>query len=217
MARRAAKIKPVAKKKAAPKKAAFKKAAKKVAKKVAARRAAPKKASARTKPKGVNPIPPGLHSITANLVLRDCAKALAFYQEAFGAKVLSNMPSPDGNAVWHAALQIGDSQFFANDPMPGEPAREPSGQLWIYGKDVDGRFDRAVKAGCKVVMPLSDAFWGDRWGMVVDPFGQAWSLAEHKQDLTLDEMRAAGAEFAQQMAAQGQPGGDSGMGPPPAS
>ena len=79
------------------------------------------------------------------------------------------MPSPDGSLSGRAADRGASAdrrlQFFANDATwASSPARRRA-YMWVYGTDVDGRFDRAVKAGCKVVMPLSDAFWGDRWGM----------------------------------------------------
>ena len=158
----------------------------------------PAKAAARK----VSPFPEGVRSVTPNLILRDCARAIEFYKQAFGAKELSRAIAPDGKSVWHATLKIGDSLIFMNDPMPGEAAKEPSGQLWVYGPDVDGRFEKAVQAGGKPVMPVADMFWGDRMGMLVDPFGQAWTLATHAKDMTQEQMRKAGEEFAKQMASQ---------------
>jgi uncharacterized glyoxalase superfamily protein PhnB len=155
----------------------------------------------------VSPIPAGLSSLTPNLVLRDCARAIEFYKEAFGAKELNRAIAPDGKSVWHCALKIGNAQLFLNDPMMNEPAKEPSGQLWIYGPDVDARWDRAIKAGGKAIMPVADQFWGDRMGVLVDPFGQAWTLATHLKDLSQQQMIKAGQEFAAKMAEQagGQP------------
>jgi PhnB protein len=156
----------------------------------------------------VSPFPEGVRSLTPNLILRDCSRAIEFYKQALGAKELSRAIAPNGKSVWHASLQIGDSLIFLNDPMGQEPWKEPSGQLWVYGPDVDGRFEQAVKAGAKAVMPVADMFWGDRMGTVVDPFGQTWTLATHIRDMTAEEMRKAGEEFAKQMSAQmsaGQP------------
>jgi uncharacterized glyoxalase superfamily protein PhnB len=166
--------------------------------------AAKKKPAAkkRTAPKAkkVNPVPAGLGTVTFNLVLKNAGAAISFYERAFGAKVLSRFPAPDGQSVWHAALKIGDSTVFVNDPMGGpETYAPPAGQIWLYGTDVDGRFARAVKAGATQTMPVADQFWGDRMGMLVDPFGQTWTLAQHTKDMTPAQMKQAGEEFAKQM------------------
>ena len=77
---------------------------------------------------GVKPIPQGMHTLTPNLVVRDCAKAIEFYKRALGAQEVTRMPAPDGKSIWHAELRIGDSMFFMNDEMPGmgRPAPDPS-------------------------------------------------------------------------------------------
>lgn len=79
---------------------------------------------------GVNPIPQGMHTVTPNLVIRDCAKAIEFYKRALGAQEVSRFPAPDGKSVWHAELRIGDSIVFMNDEMPGmgRPAPTPTRQ-----------------------------------------------------------------------------------------
>ena len=155
----------------------------------------------------VNPIPEGMHTVTPNLVLRDCAKAIVFYQNALGAQEISRFPAPDGNSIWHAELRIGDSVLYVNDEMPGaSPAPAPESpspvSLWIYGPDCDGAFRRAVSAGAKETMPPTDMFWGDRMACVTDPYGYSWMFATRQKELTPDEMRRGAEEFARSMQAQ---------------
>ena len=156
---------------------------------------------------GVNPVPQGMHTLTPNLVLRDCSKAIEFYKRALGAQEVVRMPSPDGKSIWHAELRIGDSIFFLNDEMPGMGRPAPSAAepvpvtMWLYVPDCDAAFKRAVDAGAKAIYPPSDMFWGDRCAGVTDPFGYVWSFATHTKDMTAEEMRRAGQEFARKMAA----------------
>ena len=159
----------------------------------------------------VNPIPRGMHTVTPNLTVRDCAKAIDFYKRALGAQEVARMNAPDGKSVWHAELKIGDSIVFMNDEMPGmgRPAPQAANPvpvtMWLYVEDCDAAFDRAVKAGAKPMEPPTDMFWGDRCAGVADPYGYLWSFATHQKDLTEEGMRRAGAEFARQMSQQ-QPG-----------
>jgi PhnB protein len=158
---------------------------------------------------GVNPIPQGMHTLTPNLVIRDCAKAIAWYERALGAKEIHRMTAPDGKSVWHAELRIGDSVVFMNDEMPGMGRPAPAAgspvpvTMWLYVQDCDAAFKRAVDAGAKSLMDPADMFWGDRCAGVADPFGYLWSFATHQKDLTEDEMRRAGQEFATKMQQQG--------------
>ncbi|HEX8909592.1 MAG TPA: VOC family protein [Anaeromyxobacteraceae bacterium] len=155
-----------------------------------------------------DPIPKGMHTVTPNLTIQGCAEALDFYKRALGADEVMRMPSPDGKIIWHAELRIGDSIIFANDEMPGGPARAPSASqaspvgMWLYVPDCDAAFRRAVEAGARPMMPPADMFWGDRVGMVLDPYGYGWNFATHVKDLTNDEMRRGAEEFARQMAAK---------------
>jgi PhnB protein len=153
----------------------------------------------------VKPIPEGMHTLTPNLVIRDCAKAIEFYQRALGAQEVARMPAPDGKSIWHAELRIGDSMVFMNDEMPGmgPPAPTAAGPvpvtMWLYVPDADAAFQRAVDAGAKATMKPEDMFWGDRCAGVADPFGYLWSFATHVKDMTPEEMRRAGEEFARSM------------------
>jgi PhnB protein len=156
----------------------------------------------------VNPIPKGLHTVTPNLTLRDCAKAIDFYKRALGAEEVSRMPGPDGKSIWHAELRIGDSIVFLNDEMPGMSRPPPSPEaadpvtMWLYVADCDAMYKRAIGAGAKSLDPPTDMFWGDRCCGVADPFGYRWAFATHQKDLTDAEMRRAGEAFAREQAEQ---------------
>lgn len=141
----------------------------------------------------VKPIPDGYHNLTPYMTVRDAARAIEFYKQAFGAVEKGVMHGPDGK-VMHAELRIGDSIFMLADEFPQYGSLSPqstggSGMgLHIYTEDVDSAFDRAVKAGATVEMPVSEMFWGDRYGKLADPFGHKWSIATHKRDMSADDM-----------------------------
>lgn len=141
----------------------------------------------------VKPIPDGAHTLTAYFCCDDAAKAIEFYKKAFGATEQMRMPGPDGK-VMHAAIKIGDSSVFISDEFPemgGKSAKTLSGTpvaMFMWCEDVDKSFKQATDAGCTVVMPLDDMFWGDRFGSLADPFGFQWQLATHKEDLTPDQI-----------------------------
>lgn len=145
----------------------------------------------------VQAIPAGFHTLTPHLVVRDADKAIEFYQKAFGAELLGDVARmPDGK-IMHAMLRIGDSFLMLNDEMPEFGALSPLAAggspvtIHIYTENVDAAFERATSAGAQVRMPLMDQFWGDRYGIVSDPFGHKWSLASHIKDLSQREMEQA--------------------------
>jgi len=144
----------------------------------------------------VKAVPTGFHSLTPHLTVRDADKALEFYKNALGAEILNVARMPDGK-VMHAALRIGNSMLMLNEEMPEFGALSPLSNggagvtIHIYTENVDDAFNRAVNAGAKVAMPLMDQFWGDRYGLVTDPFGHKWSLATHAKDLSPEEMQQA--------------------------
>jgi uncharacterized glyoxalase superfamily protein PhnB len=142
----------------------------------------------------VKPIPEGMHTITPHLVCKGASDAIAFYIKAFNAVEHMRLPGPDGT-VMHAMLGIGDSTLMLAEEhvncghsgpltLKGTPVT-----LHLYVKDVDASFAQAVAAGAKVIMPVADMFWGDRYGMIQDPFGHSWSLATHTRDLTPEQIR----------------------------
>jgi uncharacterized glyoxalase superfamily protein PhnB len=137
------------------------------------------------------PIPEGLHSLTPQLNVDGAAEAIAFYAKAFGAEEIMRAPDPSGKKIWHAALRIGSSQFFVNDTFPDMGAKPSHSAFYIYLDGVDVAFKRAVDAGAKVAMPLNDAFWGDRLGTVIDPWGNQWTIAQHVKDLSPAELQKA--------------------------
>jgi PhnB protein len=148
------------------------------------------------------PVPTGYHTITAQLAINGAAKAIEFYQKAFGAEVVDRAIDPSGTKVWHCALRIGDSMLFVNDVFPDMGGTPSSSGLWLYVPDVDAWYKRAVEAGAKGMQPPADMFWGDRMAHVADPFGQKWAIAARMKDMTPDEMKKAEAEFVAQMASQ---------------
>ena len=145
-------------------------------------------------PNQVKPVPEGYRTITPNLVCKNAARAIEFYKTAFGATEHRRAPGPNGE-IMHAELQIGDSVFFVNDsmsktpvPSPGEGASNPM-YIHLYVPNADNLFDRAVKAGARVDMPIQDMFWGDRYGKITDPYGQQWGIATHIEDVAPEEMK----------------------------
>jgi PhnB protein len=136
-------------------------------------------------PKSTKPVPEGLHSLTPQIVAQDAAAALELYQRAFGAEVLGKMTGPDGKGITHSHVRIGDSILFVSDAAF---APRTTANLFLYVADVDAVFARATQAGFKVLNPLADMFWGDRWGQVQDPYGNTWQMATHLEDVTPEEM-----------------------------
>lgn len=152
----------------------------------------------------VQAIPPGFHSVTPGLTCKNAAQAIDLYKKAFGATERSRMAGPNGK-IMHAELQIGDSRIFLADEFPGMSAAPPQGAppsqaLYLYVEDVDSVFKQAVAAGCQEGMPITDMFWGDRFGKVIDPFGHHWNLATHIEDVAPAEMKRRSDEWMAQMA-----------------
>jgi PhnB protein len=126
--------------------------------------------------------------------VRNAAQAIDFYKKALGAEELMRMATPDGK-IGHAELKIGDSIIFLTDEMPGVGmSKSPqtlggcTGVLNIYVPDVDATFERAVSAGAKTTMTVEDMFWGDRYGTLLDPFGFAWGIGTHVEDVSPADM-----------------------------
>jgi PhnB protein len=151
------------------------------------------------------PIPDGYHTVTPYLAVDDAARAIEFYEQAFGAKERGRMETPDGK-IGHAELEIGDSLVMLSDPFPQASTKPPkelggtSANIFMYVEDVDAAVKRAVDAGATVTMEVADQFWGDRFGTVTDPFGHTWSIATRVEDVPPEELaeraKAAMAEMA---------------------
>ena len=150
----------------------------------------------------VSAIPEGYYSVTPYLTVDDAAAAIRFYEQAFGATEVFRMPM--GDRVAHAEIRIGNSHVMLSDEFPdmgylGPKARGgATSSLMIYVDDVDRAYRQAIDAGATQERPPEDQFWGDRMGVLVDPFGQRWSLATHVEDVPPEEMeRRMSAYMAQ--------------------
>lgn len=158
------------------------------------------------------PIPDGFHTLTPHIVVRNASKAIDFYKQAFGAEELVRHSGP-GGSIMHATIKIGDSMLMLTDENIEWGCKSPlavggtSITLHVYVPDADAAFDRAVKAGAKVKMPLADQFWGARYGQLTDPYGHEWSIATHKEDVSEAEVaRRAAAMFSAPAEGAGKPG-----------
>ena len=153
-----------------------------------------------------SPIPAGYHTITPAIVVRGAAKAIDFYKQAFGAEEVDRMVGPDGS-IMHAEIRIGDSLIMLGEENEQWGTRSPltlngvHGSLHIYVDDADAAFARAVAAGCESRYPMEDAFWGDRYGKVTDPFGHEWGIASRVKELSPEELRKAAETWMQQATA----------------
>jgi len=147
--------------------------------------------------------PDGYHTATPYLIIKGAAAALEFYQKAFGATELFRMAAPGGK-IGHAEIKIGDSPIMLADEFPEMDARGPQSfggtpvSIMLYVADVDTVFHRAIAAGAKVKQPVQDKFYGDRNGVLADPFGHVWTIATHKQDLTPEEVGKRAEEWMKQ-------------------
>lgn len=152
-------------------------------------------------------IPAGFEGLIPHLVCSPAAEAIDFYKKAFGAEEIYRLPAPDGKRLMHAQIRIGKAVAFLVDDFPefcggksgtatalkGSPV-----SIHQYVENCDASIKRAQDAGATVIMPAADMFWGDRYGVVTDPYGHKWSFATHLKDQTLAETQAAMKEaFAQ--------------------
>jgi uncharacterized glyoxalase superfamily protein PhnB len=144
----------------------------------------------------VNPIPQGMHTITPHLVCKDAAAAIEFYKEAFGAVEVMRLPGPNGKLM-HAMVRIGDSPLMLVDEFPDMHVRGPQSlggspvTIHLSVVDADAAFKRATAAGATARMPVTDMFWGARYGMVQDPSGHLWSMATQVRELTPEQILEA--------------------------
>jgi PhnB protein len=152
-------------------------------------------------PSPVKPIPDGYHAVTPYLHVKGAARAIEFYERAFGARLLYRIDQPDGR-VGHAELQIGDSRVMLADEFPEMGVRSPQAvggtpvTIHLYVPDVDATVARAVAAGATLSRPVADQFYGDRNGGLVDPFGHVWFVATHVEDVPPEEISRRAAEAA---------------------
>ncbi|MCC2668327.1 MAG: glyoxalase [Armatimonadetes bacterium] len=138
-------------------------------------------------------------TVTPHLCCRNGMEAMEFYQKAFGAVSEMAMQTPDGRLM-HGSLNISGARVFVTDEWPEQGGLSPLSlngspvTLHLQVSDCDAVFQRAVDAGCEVRVPLDDMFWGDRYGIVRDPFGHQWSIATTTRQVDPEELRAAAAQ-----------------------
>jgi uncharacterized glyoxalase superfamily protein PhnB len=144
------------------------------------------------------------HTITPHLTVRGVNEAVKFYEKAFGAAELYRNLAPDGKSVMHVELMLGDSRLLLHDEFPEHGELSPLGGhatgvvLHLYVEDVDDIYQRTIDAGATVVMPLQDCFWGDRYAIVIDPFGHRWSMATRIEDLSPRQLQERATEWRAQ-------------------
>lgn len=149
------------------------------------------------------PIPEGFHTITASLIVKDARTAIEFYKKAFNAEEIHRFHGADGRSIMHAELKIGDSRCFIADEMREMGNRSPDTlggspfSIYLYVHDVDTVVNRAVGAGAVLKEPIQDMFWGDRCGIIRDPFGYEWAVATHKEDVPKEELGRLHDEWVQ--------------------
>ena len=161
----------------------------------------PSAAKAKKAAQPTSAIPAGYHTLTPGFCVRGALEALDFYKKAFGATERMRMMKPGGTTLAHAELKIGDSLFMLGeeDPAMGAKSAQTLGgspvNFYIYVKAVDAAVEKALAAGAKTAMPVTDMFWGDRIGSVEDPYGQKWTLATHKEKVAPREMQKRAEAF----------------------
>jgi PhnB protein len=147
----------------------------------------------------IKAIPNGFHTITPHIVVRDAARAVDWYKQALGAEERSRIPV-SGGKLMSVELWFGDSPVMIADEFPEMGVLSPQSiggtpvVLSIYTEDVDALWQQALNAGAEVFHPLQDHFWGDRHGLLTDPFGHRWGLAQHIKYVSPEEIAKAAAE-----------------------
>jgi len=140
------------------------------------------------------PIPTGYEHSTPYLTCKDAARAIEFYQTAFGATELYRIPMPDGK-IGHAEIKIAGAIIMISDEYPEHGAQSPATLggttvgILVYVPDVDAFAERAVKAGAKLTEEVKDQFYGDRSCRMLDPFGHKWLFATHVEDVSPEEIQ----------------------------
>ncbi len=137
-------------------------------------------------------------ALSPHLVVDDAVAAIDFYVKAFGAEEIGRVARPDGKLL-HAAVRINGFTVMFNDDFPdmcGGKSMTPKSlggtpvTIHLTVTDVEASFQRAVQAGASVVAPLADMFWGDRYGIVADPFGHHWSLGQPVREVSCEQIEA---------------------------
>jgi PhnB protein len=139
-------------------------------------------------------------TITPHIIVRDAARAATWYEQAFGATLGSRIRVPDGRFM-QIELIFGDSRIMIADEFPEMGAVSPQtlggtyGALTITVENVDAAWQQALDVGATVFHPLQDAFWGERHGQMLDPFGHRWGLAQKIEDVPPEEVQRRATAF----------------------
>jgi PhnB protein len=139
-----------------------------------------------------------LPTITAHIIVRDAARAANWYAEALGAEIGTRIRIPDGRYM-RIELRLGDSQLLIADEFPEMGAISPQavggtyGALTVAVADADAAWQRALEAGAEVFHELEDAFWCERHGQFIDPFGHRWAVAQRLEEVTPEEVERRAA------------------------
>ena len=136
--------------------------------------------------------PANMPRITPYLYYEDVAAALSWLSEAFGFRERMRMPGPDGS-IQHAELELADGVIMLG--CPGPDYRNPkrlgavTQNLYVYVDDVDKHFERARRAGARILQEPADQFYGDRRYGAVDPEGHEWYFATHVRDVAPEDLK----------------------------
>jgi len=137
---------------------------------------------------------PGAHALSTYITIKGCSEAIEFYKKAFDAKEKGRLLMPDGS-IGHAEIDIEGSLLMMAEENIEWDNRSPKTlggspmSFSLYVKDADKAFQRAIDAGATIVMPVTDMFYGDRVGQVMDPFGYKWMIGTHIEDMSYEEMQ----------------------------
>ncbi len=132
--------------------------------------------------------PAGHHTVTPSFVVPGTAKAVAFLEKAFGAKVVDRYEGPGGSII-HAELLIGDSVVMCGEPTEGwDPMPAVLSYYVADGNAVDATYKRALEAGAKPVTEPQDQPWGYRAASVKDPGGNRWTICAVTEIVSRDEI-----------------------------
>ncbi|HVY13158.1 MAG TPA: VOC family protein [Alphaproteobacteria bacterium] len=150
--------------------------------------------------------PNGNTAVTPHLIIEGAAKAIEFYKQAFDAIELFRMDGPGGK-IMHAQIAINGANIMLCDAMPEKGAHGPkrgepnSSFIYLYIADADHTMKKAVAAGAKVLREVETHFYGDRAGLIVDPFGHTWWISTHVEDVSMDELKKRAAEMQKKQSA----------------
>lgn len=135
-------------------------------------------------------------SLVPYLTVRGGTDAITFYGKAFGAEPVGERLTLPNGLIAHAELRFGDVTLFLSDENEDWGNRSPLAigdtpiRLALHVDDVEASFERAVEAGCEVLIPLADQFYGERAGRLRDPFGHVWILSQQIEELTQEELQS---------------------------